>query len=235
LLLATSLQLGYRRGAMLNLGAWQDAAHGDMAGIGQVSWGTDIILGSGFVWGAGALTLASVAPAGTSFPTDPRALLPPATMVTALASFALSAKTLPTFPELPTDPPAQPTLVVHGELDPRFGPATIRPAMEAELRNVSFTHVAGYGMPSELWGTAPDLLARTITEFLEGHEAASDIAPPYLPLNSPRMATMARLVVAAIAAFPLVGAGIAYVLWRRVRRALRRDAAAQHTAPPPPP
>ena len=235
LALATTLQLGYRRGALLNLGAWQDAAHGDMAGVGQVSWGTDIVLNSGFVWGAGLLQLASVAPAdmvAKSMPiaTQNEPLLPPATVVTALASLGLSAKSLPQFPDLPSESPAQPTLVVYGELDPRFAPATIRPAMAAELRDVSFTHVAGYGMPGELWRAAPDLLTRTITGFLDGHAAPSDIAPPYLPENALRMATMARLVVATIAAFPIVGFGIAYLLWRRVRRAVRRDAAAQHAA-----
>src|SRR5262249_33687482 len=122
--IATSLQLAYRRGALATIGAWQDAAAGDASGIGQISWGANVVLGSSFIWGEVVPALASLDPNGVDM-VDGAPLLPSATMVTAIGGLGLASAALPEFPALPQTPVEHPALVIHGDVDPRFAPNTI--------------------------------------------------------------------------------------------------------------
>ncbi|HSI04457.1 MAG TPA: alpha/beta hydrolase, partial [Myxococcota bacterium] len=223
--MATALQLAYRRGALASVGAWRDAARGDFAGIGQISWGADVVLGSSFVWGEVVPALASLDPSGVDM-VDGDPVLPSATLVTALGGLGLVSLAVPEFPALPTAPVDKPVLVIHGELDPRYSPETTVAAMQRELAHPVFARIAGYGSPSELWAVAPGLLANTITTFLDGGAAPSDLAPPLSP-EGMSLATMAKLTVTAMAAFPVAGALLVLLLLRRTRRTMKRDAARQ--------
>ena len=223
--MATALQLAYRRGALASVGAWRDAARGDFAGIGQISWGADVVLGSSFVWGEVVPALASLDPSGVDM-VDGDPVLPSATLVTALGGLGLVSLAVPEFPALPTAPVDKPVLVINGELDPRYSPETTVAAMQRELAHPVFARIAGYGSPSELWAVAPGLLANTITTFLDGGAAPSDLAPPLSP-EGMSLATMAKLTVTAMAAFPVAGALLVLLLLRRTRRTMKRDAARQ--------
>lgn len=223
--LATALHLGYRRSAFLELGAWQDAAHGDAAGLGQVSWGTDVIFTSGFIWGAGLLELASLGPKPEPLVDDAPRSLPSATTIAALAGLGLGSTQLPQFPELDLTPVKADTLVVYGALDPRFSPTTIKAAMSTELGAVSFTRALGHASPNELWGSAPDLLARTILEYLDGKAVATDLAPTPTAPTGLRLATTAKLVIVGMAMFPVLAALLVWFLLRRLKKAMKRDLA----------
>ncbi len=231
--LATSMQLAYRRGALASVGAWSDALHGDYAGIAQVSWGAEVMLGSSFVWGEVVPMLASLDPDGVEM-VDGDPTLPSATLVTALGGLGLVARALPEFPPLPTGMVDKPTLVIHGDLDPRYSPETTAAAMRRALSQPTFTRIAGYGSPSELWAVAPDLLTHTITSFLDGGAAPSDLAPPLSPPTI-RLSTLAKLILTAMAAFPLAGGVLVFLLFRRLRRTMARDAARQSTPRAPVP
>ncbi len=223
--LATALQLAYRRGALASIGAWRDAALGDFAGIGQMSWGADVVLGSSFIWGEVVPALASLDPSGVDM-VDGDPVLPSATLVTALGGLGLVSLALPEFPALPTGAVDKPALVIHGDLDPRYAPETIVAAMQRELAHPSFTRIAGYGSPSELWAIAPDLLANTITTFLDGGAVPNELAPPVAPPGM-SLSSMAKLTMTAMAAFPLAGGLLVYLLFKRTRRTMIRDAARQ--------
>ena len=223
--MATALQLAYRRGAVASVRAWRDASEGDFAGIGQVSWGADVVLGSSYVWGEVVPALASLDPSGVDM-VDGDPVLPSATLVTALGGLGLVSLALPEFPPLPTTPIDKPTLVIHGELDPRYAPETTVAAMQRELAHPQFTRIAGYGSPSELWAVAPGLLANTITTFLDGGAAPSELAPPLSP-EGMSLSTMAKLTVTAMAVFPMAGAVLVFLLFKRTKKTMIRDAARQ--------
>lgn len=229
--LATSMQLAYRRGALASVGAWSDAASGDYAGIAQVSWGAEVVLGSSFVWGEVVPMLASLDPDGVDI-VDGDPVLPSSTLVTALGGLGLVSMAVPEFPPLPTTMVDKPTLVIHGDLDPRYSPETTVTAMRRALSQPTFTKIAGYGSPSELWSVAPDLLTHTITTFLDGGAAPSDLAPPLSP-PTVRLATLAKLILTAMAVFPLLGGVVVFFLLRRIKRTMARDAA-RNAAPPAP-
>lgn len=223
--LATSLHLSYRRSAFLELGAWQDAARGDAAGLGQVSWGTNVIFTSGFIWGAGLLELASLqVPAEPLVDDAPRSLTS-ATTIAALTGLGLSSSHLPQFAPLGDASVSADTLVIYGALDPRYPPRVIQDAMARELSNVRFAQALGHASPSELWGTAPDLLGRTVLQFVEGKPVPTDLAPTPMPPGGLRLATTAKLVIVGMACFPVLAALLVWFLLRRLKKAMKRDLA----------